>query len=118
VIIGRAVDVWVPLDLLDACFPARRLTIDVEQRLHALRNEYGGYSPGLNEAIKEASFAAYAEEKSKAPNLSRYLDGWKNGLGAPRNASGGSRPRHGFVPVLTSVNSCNGIVDTHWSAKR
>jgi hypothetical protein len=65
-IIDRAVDVWVPLDdLLDACFPARWLTIDVEQRLYALRNEYGGYSRGLNEAIKEASFAAYAEEKAR-----------------------------------------------------
>jgi hypothetical protein len=78
-IIGRAVDVWVPMDdLLDALntLPGEKLTAtDVEQRLYALRNEHGGYSRGPDAAIKEASFTAYDEEKAKGTEFIAIL-GW------------------------------------------
>lgn len=78
-IISRSVEVWVPLDdLLNALnmLPGEKLTMtDVEQRLYALRNEYSGYSRGPDEAIKEASFAAYAEEKAKGTEFIAIL-GW------------------------------------------
>ena len=78
-IISRAVDVWVPLDdLLGALniLAGEKLTAtDAEQRLYALRYEYGGYSRGPDEAIKEASFSAYAEEKAKGTEFIAIL-GW------------------------------------------
>jgi hypothetical protein len=48
---------------------------DVEQRINALHSEYGGYSRGPDEELKEAEFAAYAEEKAKGTEFIAIL-GW------------------------------------------
>jgi hypothetical protein len=89
-IIGRAVDVWVPMDdLLDALntLPGEKLTAtDVDQRLYALRNEHGGYSRGPDEAIKEASFTAYDEEKAKGTEFIAILGSLEEWTWGPRNA--------------------------------
>jgi len=78
-LIGRAVDVWVPLvDLLTALnmLPGEKLTAtDVEQRLNALRYENSGYSRGPSEEIKEISLDAYTEEKAKGTEFIAIL-GW------------------------------------------
>ena len=78
-LVSRAVDVWVPLDdLRDALnrLPGERLTpTDVEQRIYALRHEYSGYTRGPDEELKEASFAAYAEEKATGTEFIAIL-GW------------------------------------------
>jgi hypothetical protein len=110
------VDVWVPLDdLLDACFPARRLTIYVEQRLYALRNEYGGYSPELNEAIKEASFAAKGQGTESVAILG-WLEEWIWGAEERlRRQQAEARLRSGDDGPWTVAT---GTVDTHWRAKR
>jgi hypothetical protein len=49
--------------------------IDVEQRINALRYEHAGYSHGPDDELKEASFAAYAEEKAKGTEFIAIL-GW------------------------------------------
>jgi hypothetical protein len=78
-IVNRAVDVWVPLnDLREALnkLPGEHLTpTDVEQRIHTLRYEHGGYPRGPDEELKEGSFAAYAEEKAKGTEFIAIL-GW------------------------------------------
>ncbi len=76
---NRAVDVWVPLDDLRENLnrlPGDSLTpVDVAQRLDALRNEYGGWRRGPDVELKDASYAAYAEEKSKGTEFIAIL-GW------------------------------------------
>jgi hypothetical protein len=78
-IVKRAAEVWVPLDDLREALnklPGGRLTpTDVEQRIHALRYEHGGYKRGPDEELKEGSFAAYAEEKAKGTEFIAIL-GW------------------------------------------
>jgi hypothetical protein len=75
----RAADVWIPLDdLRDALnlLPGEPLTpTDVEQRIIAVRQEFGGYQYGPDDALKEASFAAYREERDRGTEFIAIL-GW------------------------------------------
>jgi hypothetical protein len=75
----RAAEIWVPLDDLREALnmlPGGHLTpTDVEQRIHALRHEHGGYTCAPDEELNEGSFAAYAEEKAKGTEFIAIL-GW------------------------------------------
>lgn len=74
---NRAVDVWVPLDDLRHALnklPGQPLTaIDVEQRIYALRHEFGGYTRGPDKELKEEALQAYEEEKANGTEFIAIL---------------------------------------------
>jgi hypothetical protein len=75
----RAADLWVPPDdLLMALnrLPGTPLTsTDVEQRVSAIRTEYGSYPGEPAKELKDASYAAFEEEKAKGTEFIAIL-GW------------------------------------------
>ncbi len=94
----RAAEVWVPLeDLREALnmLPGEALTAtDVEQRIIALRQEAGGFGHGPDDTLKEESFKAYGEERTKGTEFIAAL-GLAGGvdLGGRRTPKACSRSR-------------------------